>query len=160
MAGIEDVLGGLLGGGGEGGGPDLGSLLGGLTGGGSGAGGLDLGQLGALAGPLLGALQGGGLDQVLGQLQGAGLGDAAQSWVGTGENQPVDPSALANAFGPDQVQQLADSAGLSVEQTQDGLAQLLPGVVNQLTPDGQVPSADALDGVLGQLGGLLGGSSG
>ena len=159
MAGIEDMLGGLLGGG-EGGSPDLGALLGGLTGGGSGGegGGLDLGQLAALAGPILGALKGGGLDSVLGQLQGAGLGDAAQSWVGTGANQAVDPAALANAFGPDQVQQLADSAGVTVDQAQDGLAQILPGAIDQLTPDGQVPSAGALDGILGQLGGLLGGA--
>ncbi len=163
MAGLEDLLGSVLGGQGGGGGtPDLGSLIGGLTGqggSGSGAGGLELGALAALAGPILSSLQGGGLQNILGKLQQGGLGDAAQSWVGTGDNQPVDPGALAQAVGPEQVQALADHAGVSVEQAQQGLAQILPGAVNQLTPDGQVPEAGASDAVLSQLTGLLGGGA-
>jgi uncharacterized protein YidB (DUF937 family) len=158
MAGLEDLLGSVMGGG-QGGAPDLGGLLGQLTGGAStsgGAGGLDVAQLAAMAGPILGALKGGGLQNILGQLQSGGLGDAAQSWVGTGENQAVDPAQLAQAVGPEQVQALADHAGVSVDQAQQGLAALLPGLINQATPDGQVPQAGAADDLLGQLGGLLG----
>lgn len=153
MAGLEDLLGGLTGGGGT---PDIGSLLSGLVGGGEG--GLDLGQLGALAGPLLAQLQSsGGLDQVLGQLQGAGLGDAVSSWIGTGANQAVDPAALGSALGSDQVAALAQQSGLSPEQAEQGLSQLLPGLVNGMSPDGQLPDASSAQDLLGQLGGLLGG---
>lgn len=153
MAGLEDLLGGLAGG--QGGTPDIGSLLSGLAGG---EGGLDLGQLQSLAGPLLSQLQqSGGLDQVLGQLQDAGLGDAVQSWIGTGANQAVDPSAIADAVGPDQLQQLASQAGLSPEQASEGIAQLLPGLVNGMSPEGQLPDAGSAQDLLGQLGGLFGG---
>lgn len=156
MAGLEDLLGSVMGGGQ--GTPDLGGLLGQLTGGGhsGGTGGLDVSQLAAMAGPIIGALKGGGLQNVLGQLENSGLGGAAQSWVGTGANQAVDPAQLAQAVGPEQVQALADHAGVSVDQAQQGLATLLPGLVSQLTPNGQVPAAGAADDLLGQLGGLLG----
>ena len=154
MAGIEDLLGGLTGGG-QGGTPDVGALLGQLTGGKSG---IDVGSLASLAGPLLQQLQSsGGLESLLGKLQGSGLGDQVQSWIGTGANQAVDPAALANAVGPDQVQQLAGQAGVTVDQAQQGLAQLLPGIVDHLSPDGQLPAADQTTAFLGQLGGLLGG---
>lgn len=152
MAGLEDLLGGLTGGG-EGT-PDIGSLLSGLTG----DGGLDLGKLASLAGPLVAQLQqSGALDQILGQLQGSGLGDQLQSWIGTGANQAVDPAALAAAVGPDQVQALATQAGLSTEETEQGLAQLLPALVNGMSPEGQLPDASSAQDLLGQLGGLLGG---
>ena len=159
MAGLEDILGGLTGGGG--GTPDLGALLGRLTGGapgtgstGTGAGGLDLGQLTALAGPLVGMLQQGGLDHVLGQFQANGLGEAAQSWVGSGANQPVDPAQLASAFGP-QVEQLAAQSGLTADQVTAGAAELIPGLVDSISPDGTMPESGQLDALLGQLGGLL-----
>ena len=153
MAGLEDLLGGIAGG--QGGTPDLGALLGQLTGG---QGGLDVGQLSLLAGPLLQQLQSsGGLESLLGNLQAGGLGDQVQSWIGTGANQAVDPSALANALGDDQVQALASQTGMSVEQTQQGLAQLLPGVIDQLSPNGQLPGGDQASALLGQLGGLFGG---
>ena len=157
MAGIEGLLGGLAGG--QGGTPDLGALLGQLTGGqsgGTGGGAPDLGSLSALAGPLLPQLQGGGgLEGLLGNLTSSGLGDQVQSWIGTGATQAVDPSALANAVGAAQVQQLASQAGVSVEQAQQGLSQLLPGIVDSLSPSGQLPAGDQMSAVLGQLGDAL-----
>ena len=159
MAGLDDLLGGLLGGGqggAQGGAPDLGAMLGQLTGG---QGGLDMGKLAALAGPVLAAIQqSGGLDKILGQLQSGGLGDIVNSWVGTGANQAVDPSALGNAFGADQIANIANQSGVSVDEVQQGLSNLLPGLVDKISPNGQLPDASSLNDILGQLGGLLGGS--
>jgi uncharacterized protein YidB (DUF937 family) len=130
-------------------------MLGQLTGG---EGGLDMGKLAALAGPLLATIQqSGGLDKILGQLQSGGLGDAVSSWLGTGANQAVDPSALGNAFGSDQVANLANQAGISVDDVQQGLSNLLPGLVDKISPNGQLPDASSLNDLMGQLGGLLGG---
>jgi len=163
MAGLEDLLGGLMGGGqggqgGQGGTPDLGAMLGQLTGQG-GAGGLDMGKLAALAGPLLATIQqSGGLDKILGQLQSGGLGDAVSSWVGTGANQAVDPAALGNAFGTDQVANIANQAGVSVDEAQQGLSNLLPGLVDQASPSGQLPNSASMNDMLSQLGSLFGGS--
>ncbi|VVE51787.1 hypothetical protein PTE30175_04637 [Pandoraea terrae] len=87
---------------------------------------------------LLGSLGGlGGLAQVL---QGGGLGDAVQSWIGTGANQPVSADQITQALGPGgQLQQLADTAGVTPDEAAQQLTGLLPEVVNHLTPGGDVP---------------------
>lgn len=98
----------------------------------------------------------GGLSGLLAKLQQGGLGDAAQSWIGTGANQPVSPDALGGALGTDLMGQLARQLGGDQQQTAGILAGLLPGLIDQLTPKGQLPA----DNGLGGLGALLGGGAG
>ena len=116
---------------------------GGLGAGGPGGGGIgDLlkgGLGGLLAGGAAGSILGGGLNDLVKQLQHKGLGDAANSWIGTGPNKPVDPNDLANALGADQINSLMAHSGMSRDELLEGLSQNLPQVVDQLTPDGQVP---------------------
>ena len=101
--------------------------------------------------------QGGGLSGLVSQLQKAGLGDAVNSWVGTGANQPVAPDALGNALGSDAVAGFARQLGIEPREALGQLSQMLPQVVDKLTPNGQVPQGD-LGALLGSLGG--GGGSG
>ena len=157
--GLEDLLGGLLGGGssggsGSGGGLQdiLGSLLGGSSGG-TAAGGMDLGALAAALGPLLGKLlQGGGLSKLLGNAQASGLSAQADSWVGTGENQSVSGQDIKGVVGDDAVKEVAQKAGISEEEAADVLAQVVPHVVSGLTPGGQVPSDDELGQLAAKFG--------
>jgi uncharacterized protein YidB (DUF937 family) len=160
--GLLDIVGGVLGGQpgqGQGGGGlgDLASLLG--QGGGQGGGQAALLQmvLGMLAhngqgGGTGGAGGLGGLGALLQQFQAAGLGEQVNSWVGTGQNLPVSAEQLQGAFGADQMSQMAEKMGLSTGDLGAQLSQMLPQVVDQLTPNGQMPSGD-----LGNLGDLLGG---
>ena len=97
----------------------------------------------------------GGLQGLLAKLQSAGLGEAAKSWVGTGANQPVNPEQLGEALGPDLMGVIAAQLGGNQAQASTTLADLLPGLIDQLTPQGQVPA----DNGLGALGALLGGQS-
>lgn len=97
----------------------------------------------------------GGLQGLLDKLQSAGLGDAAQSWVGMGANQAVDPDRLGQALGPDLMGMIAAQLGGNPSQASTALADLLPGLVDRLTPQGQMPA----DNGLGALGALLGGQS-
>ena len=90
---------------------------------------------------------------MLARLQSAGLGEAAQSWVGTGTNQPVNPDQLGQALGPDLLGMIAAQLGGNQAQASTTLADLLPGLIDQLTPQGQVPA----DNGMGALGALLGG---
>ncbi|OGB21865.1 MAG: hypothetical protein A3B67_11490 [Burkholderiales bacterium RIFCSPHIGHO2_02_FULL_66_10] len=99
---------------------------------------------------------GGGLSGILAKLQQGGLGDAAQSWVGTGANQPVSPDALGGALGPDLMGMIARQLGGNQQQAAGTLADLLPGLIDQLTPQGRLPT----DNGLGGLGALLGGDQG
>jgi uncharacterized protein YidB (DUF937 family) len=109
------------------------------------------GGLGGILGQVLGGAGGGaagggagGLGGLLEQLQRAGYGEQARSWVGRGENQPISPDAMSQIFGREGLQQISHQAGLSEEQTSRGLSQLLPEMVDRVTPEGQVPDADAL----------------
>ncbi|PYE90591.1 YidB family protein [Phyllobacterium leguminum] len=83
---------------------------------------------------------GGGLSGLLNKLSNAGHGDAVSSWVGNGPNAPIDPSHLGQALGPQTVSDLAQKSGLSEPDLLTQLSQALPGVVDKLTQNGQIPS--------------------
>jgi uncharacterized protein YidB (DUF937 family) len=99
---------------------------------------------GALAGGAAGSILGGGLNDLLKQLQDGGQKDAADSWVSKGPNKEIAPNDLAGALGADQIRTMMDQSGLSKQELLEGLSQYLPGMVDQLTPDGRMPSADEL----------------
>jgi uncharacterized protein YidB (DUF937 family) len=82
----------------------------------------------------------GGLGGLLDKLQKGGLGDVANSWIGAGQNQPVTPKQLGPALGPDIIKTLAQRSGLSEEELTKQLSQILPGVVDKLTPAGRLPT--------------------
>jgi uncharacterized protein YidB (DUF937 family) len=103
---------------------------------------------GLLAGGAAGSILSGGLGDVLKQLQDGGQGDAANSWVGKGQNKPISPGDLANALGADQINSIASQAGLSRDDLLKGLSQYLPDVIDHLTPDGRLPNANELSGRL------------
>ena len=84
----------------------------------------------------------GGLQGLIWKLSRNGLGQQAQSWVSTGENQPVSGSQVREAIDARQLRAIADQAGLTPEETSDQLARVLPVVVNQATPQGQLPDND------------------
>lgn len=115
----------------------LGNLMGGLLGG-------QLPQGAQAQSPLLQMAlqllqQNGGIQGVLGKFEQAGLGAQAQSWIGTGQNQPVDANAISQIFGQGQLGQIAQQLGLTHEQAAGQLAQVLPQIVDKLTPQGQIP---------------------
>jgi len=103
---------------------------------------------GLLAGGAAGNVLSGGLGDLLKQFQQNGQGDAANSWVGKGPNKAISPGDLASALGADQLDQLTAQSGMSRDELLQGLSQYLPKVVDQLTPDGRVPSAAEVSGQL------------
>jgi len=127
----------------------LGGALGGALGGGGGLGDVLKGGLGGLlAGGAAGSVLSGGLGDLLNQLQQGGHGEAANTWVGKGENKAISPGDLANALGADQIQSLSAQSGLSRDELLSGLSQYLPQVVDHLTPDGRLPTENELSGKL------------
>jgi len=86
----------------------------------------------------------GGLGGLLNKLQQGGLGNVANSWVGSGQNQPVAPGQLGSALGPSIIKMLAQKSGLSEEEITKQLSQVLPGIVDKLTPNGKLPTAAEL----------------
>lgn len=103
--------------------------------------------------------QNGGLDGLLQTLSKSGLADQVASWVGTGANQAVSPDQIGKALGSSPLAELASKFGMDPAQLSGGLAQYLPEVVNQMTPEGKLPDnatdTDALGKGLAALTGKL-----
>jgi len=115
------------------------SALGGLLGGGDSEGGLDLSSIvGKLAGS---AGESGGLMEMVG------------SWMGSGENAAIDPDQIGELLGSDKISEFADSLGISLDSAKQALADSLPGVIDQATPEGD---SDMLGGLLASVGGVDG----
>jgi uncharacterized protein YidB (DUF937 family) len=95
---------------------------------------------GLLAGSAAGSVLSGGLNDLVKQFQQSGHGDVVNSWVGPGSNKTIAPNQLAEALGSDRINALAAHSGMSREELLDGLSQELPDVIDQLTPEGRVPT--------------------
>ena len=126
----------------------LDQILGGLTG--QGGGGPQQG--GSLMDLCTSMIQGqGGLDGMLAKFQGAGLGTQADSWVSTGQNQPVTPGQMSSALGSDSIAGLARKFGINPQMATTALAALLPVVIDHLTPKGRVEQTQDLGSELTAL---------
>jgi len=99
----------------------------------------------------------GGLGGLVSKFQQAGLGDAIQSWIGSGPNQPVSGEEVTNALGSDTVSDIAAKLGVNPDEAAGQLSQLLPNLINHLTPAGEAPQQGLGNGgdLMGMLGGLL-----
>jgi uncharacterized protein YidB (DUF937 family) len=136
VSGLDDILGGLMGG--KGG---LDDVLGGLTGGRGGSG------MSALLPVVGGLLASGGLSKIMGGLKANGLAEQADSWVGTGPNKPVTGSQVEQAAGKEQIQQIAQQLGVSESQAADAVATVLP----EVAPEGKLPPDQDLDAAFDKL---------
>lgn len=99
--------------------------------------------------------QQGGLGGLVQQFAGKGLGDIVNSWVGTGQNLPITAQQLQQGLGTNTISQLASKAGIAPEELTSQLTQLLPKLVDKLTPEGKVPQGDLASKGLDILKGML-----
>ncbi|WP_031406252.1 YidB family protein [Thiomonas sp. FB-Cd] len=99
--------------------------------------------------------QPGGLAGLVEKFKSGGLGDLVQSWVGTGQNQSISAEQIQQVLGSDTVQALASKVGVDPSQAAATLSQMLPQLVDKLTPNGQVPEGNLLEEGLGLLKGKL-----
>lgn len=153
----------------------LDSVLGSVMGGNAaqaGVGGSGVGSLGSIIGTLasnpqlLQAVTGmlandgthGGLGGLMAKFQQAGLGDVIGSWVGSGQNQAISSEQLHQVLGSEAISGLAAKLGINMGDTANQLSQVLPGLINHLTPHGQAPEGGlgSSGDLMGMLGGLLG----
>jgi uncharacterized protein YidB (DUF937 family) len=96
--------------------------------------------------------QPGGLQGLVQSFHDKGMGGLVSSWVSTGPNPPISGDQVHQVLGGDQVKELAAKAGINPDTASAAIAQLLPGIVDKLTPNGSVPDHSS---VMGMLGGLL-----
>ncbi len=100
--------------------------------------------------------QSGGLNGLISQFTSKGLGDIISSWVGTGKNLPISSEQIQNVLGSDTIKNIASKLNIDTGSVANQLSNLLPQVVDKLTPDGKVPEGDILSKGMSMLGGLFG----
>jgi len=167
--GLDDLLGGLTGGSQRGGmssgagglGDILGSVLGGSQRSRSGFGGKGM-LIAALMPMVLSWIQrNGGLSGALSKITGMGHEAQARSWLSNSElNDNLDPNEVNQLFDEREIQQVAAQTGANDSEVRQGLAELLPEVMNQLTPNGNLDNEkeanQEIDAIIGQLSNRLG----
>ena len=89
----------------------------------------------------------GGIQGLIKKLTDGGLGNTVKSWIGMGENEPVEPDKLQNALGSDMVEKFASKMGISQSEAASQLSKQLPTVIDKLTPDGKLPESGNLGNV-------------
>ena len=87
----------------------------------------------------------GGLGDLIGRLTAGGAGQHVNSWVGPGQNQPIEPGQLGGALGGSVLDELSKRTGMSQQELLNQLATVLPQLINNLTPKGRVPTLADLD---------------
>ena len=86
----------------------------------------------------------GGVQGIAEKFQQSGLGDTVSSWIGTGRNKPISADQLASVLGTEKVEALSQQAGIPAEKGANVLAELLPTLVDKLSPDGRAPDRNQL----------------
>jgi uncharacterized protein YidB (DUF937 family) len=99
----------------------------------------------------------GGLSGLVDKFKQNGMGDIVGSWIGTGQNLPISADQIASAFGSGTLGNIASQLGLDPAQVSGQLAQMLPGIIDKLTPNGALPEGGLGQpaDLMGMLGGLL-----
>ena len=120
----------------------LGSLLGGLNNN------QQSGLMSAVSGLVTSS---GGIGGLMQKFSGHGLGDLVKGWVSTGPNPPATAQNIEQVFGADQLQQIASQTGLDPSQISGHIAQILPQLVDKLTPNGQAVDGSGLQSGLASL---------
>jgi uncharacterized protein YidB (DUF937 family) len=98
----------------------------------------------------------GGIQGLIQKFSGSGLGDHINSWISPGQNKPISPQQVQQGLGQDTINQLSQQTGMGHEEVKSQLAQVLPTVIDKLTPNGQVPAhSDLMSRGMDMLKGLF-----
>ncbi|MDE2000737.1 MAG: DUF937 domain-containing protein [Burkholderiales bacterium] len=112
------------------------------------------GLLDAVSG-LLNNPQVGGVSGLIEAFERQGLGGVIASWVGSGQNLQISPEQIQAVLGDEHIQGIAQKLGLSTQDVASHLSQLLPSIIDKMTPNGQVPAQQDIGGLMGMLKGAL-----
>ncbi|OYU10923.1 MAG: hypothetical protein CFE38_15140 [Comamonadaceae bacterium PBBC1] len=97
----------------------------------------------------------GGISGLVNAFQKNGLGEVVASWISNNTNLPISAAQIQSVLGQGPLQDLAAKTGLSTNEVAANLSEHLPGLVDQLTPEGKLPSGDLMAQGLGMLKGFM-----
>ena len=82
------------------------------------------------------------LNGLVSKFESSGFGEKIKSWIGTGENEPISRDEVKKAFGQDEIDRLAEEAGVQSDEFADQLSRKLPAAIDKATPQGVIPSGE------------------
>ncbi len=80
-----------------------------------------------------------GLKRLVDLFYQKGLGDEISSWISSHSNLPITPEQIRSALGDEKVKELAEKAGISIQDASEAISRILPQIVDMATPHGQRP---------------------
>ena len=122
--------------------------------------GIDLEAIRSALGNVFGGEGGFDLGSIISKVTDGDFGELIQSWIGQGENAPIDPDRVSDLLGDEKVSAFADQLGINLDSAKQALADALPHIVDRATPEGggmfddllrQVGGAQGAIGMLGKL---------
>jgi uncharacterized protein YidB (DUF937 family) len=93
----------------------------------------------------------GGLQGITSKLNSTGMGKQVQSWIGHGDNQPISGSDVKQCVDPGALSQVAQQAGMTPDEASNHVAEVLPQMVDQATPQGKMPAEDPFSKGIGAV---------
>ena len=81
----------------------------------------------------------GGMNAVLDKFRQKGMTRQAQSWMSTGDNQPIDEQSVEQVVGQQELREMAQRLGVPEQEVAQAFAEIMPEMVDKLTPEGQLP---------------------
>lgn len=93
----------------------------------------------------------GGIAGLVEAFKSKGLGEVMASWISTGKNLPISPDQIKQTLGGENIQQIAEKMGISKDAVSQQLSQLLPQLIDKLTPNGKLPEVGKLGEALNVL---------
>jgi uncharacterized protein YidB (DUF937 family) len=82
------------------------------------------------------------LNELVSKFESSGFGEKIKSWIGTGENEPISRDEVKQAFGADEIDRLAQEAGVQPDEFADQVSRKLPAAIDKATPQGVIPSVE------------------
>lgn len=92
----------------------------------------------------------GGLAGLVTAFEQSGLAELARSWVSAGRNLLVDAPQIQLSLPGPALHGFAEQLGMDHQEAALTLAQLLPQIVDNLTPDGYLPERQSGDELLAE----------
>lgn len=115
---------------------------------------LDSNKITDALGSILGGDNGLDLGSIVSKISDGNLGEVVSSWIGDGENAPIEPDKVEELLGSDKIEEFANQLGVSVDSAKQALSDVLPNIVDKATSGEDSLVGDLLDKV-GGLDGVM-----
>src|SRR5687768_1173132 len=86
----------------------------------------------------------GGFSGFMQSFREAGLGSLASSWINSSANMPISYEQTETVFSEQTLREMSEETGLDYQTTTSATAFMIPHIIDELTPNGEIPNERGL----------------